>query len=106
MHAESASGRLRWMRWAFRRAARLITVSESLRQFAISLGADAARVITIPNGIDTRLFYPRDYTAIRAMSGIPMDRPAIVSAGYLIERKGHHRVIQALGELRRQGEPR
>ena len=104
MHA-AFGGRRRWMRWAFRRAARIITVSESLRKFAVSLGAEADRVHTIPNGIDTGLFYPRDYAAMRARFGIPMDRPAILSAGYLIERKGHHRVIRALAELRRQGSP-
>jgi teichuronic acid biosynthesis glycosyltransferase TuaC len=102
MHAESA-GRRRAMQWAFRRAARIVTVSERLRQFAIGMGAEASRVRTIPNGIDTELFYPRDYAATRARLGMPMDRPAILSAGYLIERKGHHRVIGALAELRRQG---
>jgi glycosyltransferase involved in cell wall biosynthesis len=34
---------------------------------------------------------------------MPSGRPVILSAGYLIERKGHHRVILALAELRRRG---
>lgn len=102
MHAQS-SGKGRWIRWAFRRAARIITVSESLRQFAISQGVDEARTRTIPNGVDADVFYPREYAETRARLGIPADRPAIVSAGYLIERKGHHRVIRALSEIRRQG---
>jgi glycosyltransferase involved in cell wall biosynthesis len=102
MHAQS-QWRKRGMQWAFRNAARLITVSESLRQFAISMGAAPERVHTIPNGIDIDLFYPRDYNETRARLGMPAGVPAILSAGYLIERKGHHRVVRALGELRRQG---
>jgi teichuronic acid biosynthesis glycosyltransferase TuaC len=102
MHAESPAKR-RWMSWAFRRAARLITVSERLREFAISLGAEPQRVTTISNGIDTALFYPRNHAQMRRQLGMPDDRPVILSAGYLIERKGHHHVIQALADLRRQG---
>jgi len=102
MHAQ-APWRKRGMRRAFGSAARIITVSESLRQFAISLGALPEHVRTIPNGIDTGLFYPRNYQEARARLGIPAGRPAILSAGYLIERKGHHRAVRALAELRRQG---
>ena len=102
MHAQAA-GRRRWMSWAFRRAARIITVSNSLRQLAVSLGADASRVHTVPNGIDSSLFYPRPYAESRARLGMPMDRPVILSAGHLIELKGHHRIVRALASLRRQG---
>ncbi len=104
MHARAA-GRRRWMSWAFRRAARIITVSESLRQFAISLGVDPARARTIPNGIDSDLFYPRPYAETRARLGMPANRPVILSAGYLIERKGHHRIVRALAEVRANGIP-
>jgi teichuronic acid biosynthesis glycosyltransferase TuaC len=102
MHAKSP-GTGRWIRWALRRAARIITVSESLRRFAIANGVEEARVRTIPNGVDAEVFYPRPYAETRARLGIPEDRPAIVSAGVLIERKGHHRVIRALSEIRRNG---
>jgi len=102
MHAQ-ARGRRRWIRWALRRAARVITVSESLRKFAISNGVDEGRVRTVPNGVDAELFYPRPYAETRARLGISEHCPAIVSAGFLIERKGHHRVIRALSEMRRNG---
>jgi glycosyltransferase involved in cell wall biosynthesis len=102
MHAQS-SGMRRWMQWAFHRAARIITVSERLRQFAISEGVEASRVRTIPNGVDGNVFYPRPYAETRVKLGIPEGQKAIVSAGGLIERKGHHRVVQALSEMRRQG---
>jgi teichuronic acid biosynthesis glycosyltransferase TuaC len=103
MHAQSR-GRRRWMRWALRRAAGVITVSESLRRFAIANGVEESRVRTVPNGVDAEMFYPRPYAETRARLGMPSDRPVIVSAGYLIERKGHHRVIRALSEIRRNGQ--
>jgi teichuronic acid biosynthesis glycosyltransferase TuaC len=93
----------RWLiQRALRRAARVICVSENLRRFAIDMGADAARVKTIPNGIDTALFYPRDPEACRRKHDIPLDAKVVLSAGTLIERKGHHRAVQALHDLRQE----
>lgn len=92
-----------WMSWALRRAVRVFTVSERLRQFAIGLGAAPERVKTIPNGIDPAVFFPRDREASRRTHGFPAGCPLIVSAGALVERKGHHRVIQALKSIRGTG---
>jgi glycosyltransferase involved in cell wall biosynthesis len=80
--------RRRAMAWALRGAARVLAVSERLRRFAIELGCDAGRVITTPNGIDGSVFFPRERQ--------PQTRKVILSAGYLVERKGHHRVAEAL----------
>ncbi len=102
MHGRSALIR-RLLSWALERAACVITVSERLRQFAISLGVDPRRVKTIPNGIDAGLFYPRDRAECRRKWGLPMDRKIILSVGYLIERKGHHRVVNALRKLKDNG---
>jgi len=89
--------------WALRRASAVIAVSESLRQFAISRGADPARTITIPNGIDASLFAARDRAACRASFGMGPAK-AIVSAGEMIEAKGHHLIVEALRALIDGGE--
>jgi glycosyltransferase involved in cell wall biosynthesis len=89
------------MAWALKRASRVFTVSDRLRQFAIGLGADAARVKTIPNGVDGTVFYERDRAACRRKHGLPVESPILLSAGALVERKGHHRVIHALSAIRR-----
>lgn len=102
MHARYST-RKRAMAWALRRAARVITVSESLRRFAISLGASPDRVTTIPNGIDATVFKPGDRSAVRQKLGIAPGVPLILSAGYLIERKGHHHALQALHQLHKNG---
>ena len=97
-HSRSRLGRF-WMAFALRRAGRIFTVSERLRQFAIDFGAEPAKVRTVPNGIDTAVFGPRDRTACRLKYHLPLDQPLIISVGALVERKGHHRIIEALDSL-------
>jgi teichuronic acid biosynthesis glycosyltransferase TuaC len=91
------------MRWAFRRASKIISVSEELRQFAIRQGAPTGKVVTISNGVDSGLFFPRDRNAVRSKHGIPPNRKVIVSAGEMIEAKGHQHVASALRDLVAEG---
>lgn len=92
-----------WMRWTLCRADHVITVSERLREFAIELGAGPERSTTIPNGIDATIYYPRIRTVLRSKHRIPADAKMLLSAGYLIYRKGHHKVIEAVHKLRADG---
>ena len=89
--------------WALRRAAAVIAVSGDLARFAEDHGAAPGRVHTIPNGVDTSLFFPRDRRACRARLGIPPETSLIVCAGELIEAKGHHLAIRAIAELAASG---
>lgn len=73
---------------ALRGASRLVAVSDQLRNLAVSLGADGKNIRVIPNGVDTTIFFPKGRSA-RA-------RPLIVSAGRLVEAKGHQYAIEAL----------
>jgi glycosyltransferase involved in cell wall biosynthesis len=101
-HSQSRLGR-QSMRWALRRAGRVFTVSERLRRFAIDLGVAAEKVTTIPNGVDAAIFRPRNRDECRMRYALPLDRPVILSAGALVERKGHHRIIEALASLAANG---
>lgn len=100
------------LRWALRRAARVIAVSESLRDDAVSLGVPRERVRVIENGIDPDLFHPLDRAEVRRQlgllelpeelsspSGVSDDTPLLVSVGTLSPRKGFHLVIEALPAL-------
>lgn len=86
------------IRWAAARADGLITVSTALKQPLIELGVAPERVIVLRNGVDlTRFQPPIDRAAARTALGLV--RPTLVSVGHLIERKGHHLVIEALAAL-------
>jgi teichuronic acid biosynthesis glycosyltransferase TuaC len=92
-----------FMGWALRRAARVIAVSERLRQLAVALGVDPLRTTKIPNGVDTSIFHPRDRLALRARLGFSRETRVVLTAGNLVWEKGHHRAIEALGALLRRG---
>jgi teichuronic acid biosynthesis glycosyltransferase TuaC len=102
--AENAARR-RSISWALRQAARVICVSEELRRFALSTGVEPNRTTVIPNGVDTDLFYPRDRAAARARFGFSREARLIVSAGRLVEAKGHHYIVGALRRLIDSGIP-
>jgi glycosyltransferase involved in cell wall biosynthesis len=80
-------------------AERVIAVSGALRDVAVSLGADPARVRVVGNGIDLEKFRPLPRGQARAMLGVPPTARILVTVGTLIERKGFHRVIEIMPRL-------
>jgi len=83
---------------AIRDAAALIAVSAALKQALVGLGAPPDKVTVLRNGVETTLFRPPDdRPAARAALGLT--GPTLISVGLLIERKGHHRVIEAMPAL-------
>ncbi|MGA3005541.1 MAG: glycosyltransferase [Acetobacteraceae bacterium] len=79
-------------------AAAVIAVSAALRQALIEIGAPEAKISVLRNGVDTTVFRPpADRPAARAELGFV--RPTLISVGLLIERKGHHRTIEAMTQL-------
>ena len=85
------------IQWAAARASRVVTVCEALRSALIELGAAPEKVLTLRNGVDLKRFAPVDRAGSRARLGIK--RTTLLSVGHLIERKGHHLVIEALAEM-------
>ena len=75
----------------------LIAVSAALKAAMVELGAPDGKVTVLRNGVDTALFRPTERDATRHALGLT--RPTLISVGLLIERKGHHRVIEALTQL-------
>ena len=85
---------------ALTHAARVFSVSDSLRRHAISLGISADKIRVVGNGVDSAKFNRVDRAEARAQLGISIDAPVLISVGGLVERKGFHRVIECLPTLK------
>lgn len=90
------------IRWALNRAARVLAVSQSLKEVAAGIGVPAEHIRVIPNGVDAHVFVPREPAAARRTLGLPAKATIILSVGGLNEGKGHHRVVAQLPELARR----
>lgn len=85
------------IRRAIAGSAALIAVSAAIKSALVELGAPIGKVTVLRNGVDLATFRPLDRAASRVALGLR--RPTLISVGLLIERKGHHRVIDAMQQL-------
>lgn len=84
---------------ALREADALVAVSDGLKQGLVALGAEAAKVTVLRNGVDLEAFHPWAPRSAARAAVHPGGGPLLLSVGHLIERKGHHLVIRALRHL-------
>jgi glycosyltransferase involved in cell wall biosynthesis len=87
----------RLIRSALQAADGLVAVSASLGRAMLPLGAAPETLTVLRNGVDTAMFRPLDREEARRSLGLT--RPTLLSVGLLIERKGHHRTIEAMRSL-------
>ena len=87
------------IRWALRRADRVIAVSTALGQLARDFGTKPERLHVIRNGVDPERFSPRPARDARTTLGLSPDGPLLVCVGHLVPLKGFHRVIEAFHRL-------
>lgn len=86
------------IQWTAKRAAHCITVCAALKDVLLELGVESEHVTVMRNGVNLTRFSPSpDREKLR--ESLKMTRTTLVSAGYLIERKGHHFIIEALPSL-------
>jgi teichuronic acid biosynthesis glycosyltransferase TuaC len=91
------AGPRRWILWAARRAAAVVTVCQALKDRLIELGVPAARITVLRNGVDRERFAPRDRAVERGRLGL--EGLTLLSVGNLIPLKGHDIAIRALAGL-------
>jgi glycosyltransferase involved in cell wall biosynthesis len=87
---------------AVTRADRVLTVSEGMRRAAIRLGASADRVVMIPNGCDSSVFYPRDHGACRRKLSVHTHARLVLFVGRLTPMKGLPELVAAFAHVRRE----
>lgn len=88
------------IRRALAGAARIFSVSDSLRQWAVTAGAEPRQTEVVGNGVDTGRFRPVPRAHARAALGLSETAPVLITVGGLTERKGFHRVLECLPALR------
>jgi glycosyltransferase involved in cell wall biosynthesis len=91
-------------RWLYARATqRIVTTGERLRaQVIAETGVDAARVVSIPTGIDLARFSPGDAAAARAAVGLPPNAPIVGIVATLRSWKGHRYLLEAVAGMARK----
>ena len=80
----------------------LVSVCQSLADLMVDNGADPKKITVIPNGVDLANFKPQELSVARTELGLNLDDKILLSVGGLIERKGHHLLIDAVKILQQQ----
>jgi len=84
-------------------ADRVFAVSDALRdQFRDRFSLDDGAIEVVRNGVDTERFHPVDRELARSRLGIPSGAKVILSVGWLVEGKGHHRLLPIVARLANQ----
>ena len=83
-----------------RRARTVFVVNDSVGRFVRGLGAEAVKVVVVPNGVDDQRFRPAADPAererLRKEHGLPADRSLALFAGRLVPKKGIDIALAAL----------
>jgi len=83
--------------WAAKQAKASVTVCKALKDSMVSMGANADKIYVYRNGVDLELFKLLDKQQCR--DKYQLKKKTLVSVGHLIERKGHHLIIEAMQSL-------
>jgi len=84
-------------RWLAKRSARIIGVSEGVRQAMLDMGMPEDRTIAIPNGINLAPFTDAENSPLSGRI------PGIVMAARLSRQKDHPTLLRAMALLRQRG---
>jgi len=86
------------IQWAANKANHCITVCAALKDVLLELGISDSKISAMRNGVNLERFSPsKNRTELRQLLNIK--DTTLISVGYLIERKGHHLIIEALKSL-------
>lgn len=77
----------------------IVCVSPRLMREVAELGMDPARVLMIPNAVDTTKFYPIEKKTMRDQLGLPHDVKIVIFVGHFVHSKGPDRLLHAMESL-------
>lgn len=89
------------IRYTLAHAAAVVTVSDDLARTAERLGARSEKIITIPNGIDSSVFFWRPPTEVRSELNVGSDVRLVSFVGRLVAGKGILPLVEAMAQLHR-----
>ena len=82
----------------------IVAVSRAMRTACEGLATPRRPVAVVPNGADTRVFFPRDRADARRRLGLPREDRIVSFVGVLTPRKGVDTLFEAMGILARDPE--
>lgn len=85
----------------------VVAISARVQASLLAAGVPLSSIHLIPSGIRTTRFVPDPQTRlqVRRAYGFPGHEGVVLSVGALVQRKGHHTLLQAASQLKRQGLP-
>jgi len=87
---------------ALKSASRIVCLSQVTYQCCVDLGVPPSKIVQIPNGVDSQVFRLVDREIARKILGLSHREQLILSAGWIIPRKGYHYIVQALPHLKKR----
>lgn len=96
---EKKPSRQRLIRLAFCRAHRGVAVSQFTRQLLVQLGVPQDKIAVVPNGVDVKVFCPREKSASLVRRYGLEGKKVILTLARLVARKGQDQVIRALPQV-------
>lgn len=86
----------------WRRANRVIAISEAVRGVLVSDGIPSTSIVTVHSGIEVERVRAVRAGDILSELGLPQGRPLAVTVGALVDHKDHATLVDAAAALRRQ----
>lgn len=83
----------------FKNITAFIAVSKYLKDELLSHGVSENNILVEPNGTDLNRFFKRDKNEMREKYDLPKDKFIGIFVGNFINRKGPHRVLEAINEI-------
>ena len=75
--------------WVYRNVDRILTLSPTMSEYVIGMGADRSRVDVLPLGVDTNMFHPNlDSLDLKDQLGLDYEDKVILFMGTLFEFSG------------------